>query len=181
VRGEFKDRIFFASHCPSSSLAMDDHLVQWVECSRCQKWRIIHPRQENLPDEWFCEMNSDITRNTCDAPEEQYSAIPVVPVVKKTLRSSDPEAIRTALKSLTLEELEEAYKALDKERLFREEFGENLAAARSADLVTPIAAPVNTRKTKKHFDHESAEREFAQLQKESSQFLHAHIVQQFTR
>ena len=38
-------------------------LVQWVECSRCSKWRIIHPRpdgsQEEIPDDWFCEMNAD--------------------------------------------------------------------------------------------------------------------------
>ncbi|KAL4222495.1 AT-rich interactive domain-containing protein 1B [Mactra antiquata] len=48
----------------------------WVQCDKpeCQKWRRI-PADESkiLDDVWYCDMNSDIKRNTCSAPEEDHA------------------------------------------------------------------------------------------------------------
>jgi len=42
----------------------------WVQCELCLKWRLI-PSVENLPDKWYCELNTtDLKRNSCDAPEQ---------------------------------------------------------------------------------------------------------------
>jgi hypothetical protein len=46
----------------------------WVQCNKCAKWRMLHPKadDENLPDEWNCEMNTyDPDRSTCEAPEDR--------------------------------------------------------------------------------------------------------------
>jgi hypothetical protein len=40
---------------------------------RCEKWRMlpVNTDSEQLPDKWFCEMNTlDSVNNTCDAPEK---------------------------------------------------------------------------------------------------------------
>ena len=124
-----------------------ESVVQWVECSRCEKWRIIPPMpdgsEEVIPDIWFCEMNRDPLHNTCDALEEEYKVpeapiIPFLPVVPSNMsrlprpaKSNDPDSIRAKLKLLTNEDLQTAYDALDLERVFREEFGDNLETARS--------------------------------------------------
>jgi len=45
----------------------------WVQCDRCQKWRHLpaHVNLEDLPEHWFCELNTyDEKRNDCEAPEQ---------------------------------------------------------------------------------------------------------------
>lgn len=45
----------------------------WVKCDRCDKWRLIPSTidTKDLPDKWFCELNSyDVKRNHCNAPEQ---------------------------------------------------------------------------------------------------------------
>lgn len=45
---------------------------QWAQCEipSCQKWRLLPPGtvlNENEP--WYCHMNPDPQKNSCDAPE----------------------------------------------------------------------------------------------------------------
>jgi hypothetical protein len=45
----------------------------WVQCDRCEKWRMLPPDidQEDLPKEWYCEMNErDEVNNSCDVSEK---------------------------------------------------------------------------------------------------------------
>eukprot|EP00598_Pedospumella_elongata_P011338 CAMPEP_0184991476 /NCGR_PEP_ID=MMETSP1098-20130426/36732_1 /TAXON_ID=89044 /ORGANISM="Spumella elongata, Strain CCAP 955/1" /LENGTH=1011 /DNA_ID=CAMNT_0027516907 /DNA_START=57 /DNA_END=3092 /DNA_ORIENTATION=+ len=47
--------------------------LSWVQCNKCTKWRTVaaHVNDSELPDEWYCHMNSwDANFSTCDAPEE---------------------------------------------------------------------------------------------------------------
>ena len=47
----------------------------WVQCERCEKWRELSgpPKLGGaLGDAWFCEMNDDAARNSCDAPEQSW-------------------------------------------------------------------------------------------------------------
>jgi len=47
-------------------------LDTWVQCDRCDKWRMLSMYEdvENLPDKWFCEMNTyDKARSHCSAKE----------------------------------------------------------------------------------------------------------------
>jgi len=45
----------------------------WVQCERCEKWRMLlgSREEEDLPDKWYCEMNTlDEKNNNCDASEK---------------------------------------------------------------------------------------------------------------
>jgi hypothetical protein len=47
--------------------------LQWVQCERCKKWRTLTAAMSasELPEVWFCEMNTWFVRlSTCDAAEE---------------------------------------------------------------------------------------------------------------
>jgi hypothetical protein len=41
----------------------------WVQCDRCDKWRLVagSPIDEDAP--WFCELNADPSANTCEAAQ----------------------------------------------------------------------------------------------------------------
>ena len=54
--------------------------VTWVQCEACDKWRrLSHLKPDQVPDEWYCSMNQDPQRDSCDAPEEDPDApAPVV-------------------------------------------------------------------------------------------------------
>ena len=46
---------------------------QWVQCDKCEKWRMLLDSSEdtNLPEKWFCEMNSaDPRNNKCSDSEK---------------------------------------------------------------------------------------------------------------
>ncbi|GAX78947.1 hypothetical protein CEUSTIGMA_g6387.t1 [Chlamydomonas eustigma] len=47
----------------------------WAQCDRCQKWRLLPPGTTPPPDNvpWFCTLNPDRMRNSCDAPEQAYN------------------------------------------------------------------------------------------------------------
>ena len=67
-----------------SAAAADEELLDWVECSVCQKWRKL-PRGTPVPGEndiWVCSMNPDESRAWCEAPEESWNRS-AEPVVKK--------------------------------------------------------------------------------------------------
>ena len=130
-----------------------ESVVRWVECSRCEKWRIIHPlpdgSDEVIPDIWFCEMNRDGLHNTCEALEEEYKApeaplfvVPVLPPnmnrIARPAKSNDPDSIRAKLKLLTNDDLQAAYESIDLERLFKDEFEEHLETARSPEFFKDI-------------------------------------------
>ena len=38
-----------------------------------QVWRaLFNVAADDLPDEWFCEMNADVAHASCDAPEQSW-------------------------------------------------------------------------------------------------------------
>lgn len=44
--------------------------VFWVQCDRCEKWRVLpRPTEEELPAKWYCEMNDDVENNSCTHEE----------------------------------------------------------------------------------------------------------------
>jgi len=190
------------------SVASDPaELVQWVECSRCSKWRIIHPNPDgshhDIPDVWFCDMNTDILYNNCDAPEQEYKApepiiaIPplLVPQVKRLPKLNDPESIRNRLKGLSNEELLAAYESIDIEKMLEDEFGgpSKIEYAKSLQLVTEFLAATETSKstkksslkssasTKKIYDIDLMKKELHALIKEADQLLPENITSQIRR
>ena len=32
----------------------------WAQCDRCQRWRRLQVREEDLPEQWWCELNEDV-------------------------------------------------------------------------------------------------------------------------
>ena len=182
-------------------------LVQWVECSRCSKWRIIQPHpdgsHQDIPDIWFCEMNTDVLYNNCEAPEQEYKApepivdLPplLIPQVKRLPKLNDPESIRNRLKGLSNEELLAAYESIDISKLLEEEFGgpSKIELAKSVDLITEFPAPVETTKsskksssktsasTKKIYDIDLMRKELHALINEADQLLHDNVTSQIRR
>ena len=53
----------------------EEETCNWAQCDRCEKWRRLPDGPEYeadaLPDQWFCYMNPNTQRNTCDKPEER--------------------------------------------------------------------------------------------------------------
>ena len=53
----------------------EEEKCNWACCDKCGKWRRLplspEYESENLPDQWFCSMNPNAQRNTCDKPEER--------------------------------------------------------------------------------------------------------------
>ena len=50
---------------------------QWIQCSRCQKWRLQVNGTVILSDEqdWFCTDNIDPLHDSCEAAEEEEQDI----------------------------------------------------------------------------------------------------------
>lgn len=108
-------------------------LVSWVQCNRCDKWRIVD--NAGMLDEdaaWFCEMNPNALYDSCAKPEEVVDEVmspkryisshkvayvpqevipPPVPKRQKTL-SPEQELIAT-LKSWPTEKLREYWETID--------------------------------------------------------------------
>lgn len=66
-----------ANVADSQLLVKEPTKTEWIQCDECSKWRSIPPSAgidiENLPEKWFCFMNTwDEARNTCEAEEENY-------------------------------------------------------------------------------------------------------------
>ncbi|KAM6156404.1 zinc finger CW-type PWWP domain protein 1 [Erethizon dorsatum] len=53
------------------------HCVVWVQCSspNCRKWRRLRGNTDPsvLPDNWFCDQNTDLGYNCCAVPEEAWT------------------------------------------------------------------------------------------------------------
>jgi hypothetical protein len=46
----------------------------WVQCDKCDKWRMLFGEsEEDLPEKWFCEMNTDEHNNKCELPERDQT------------------------------------------------------------------------------------------------------------
>lgn len=55
----------------------DGDNVEWVQCEKCEKWRKLPPHisADELPDTWFCTMNSwNPDSASCEAPEDKADA-----------------------------------------------------------------------------------------------------------
>ena len=63
---------------PGNDSKEQKRVTEWVQCERknCKKWRKLpaHIDMKQLPEKWFCEMNSwDAEHASCDWPEESDS------------------------------------------------------------------------------------------------------------
>lgn len=45
----------------------------WVQCDKCEKWRMLTGSAEDLPEQWFCELNTDHHNHRCDLPERDQA------------------------------------------------------------------------------------------------------------
>ena len=57
----------------SETTAVAPVVQQWVGCESCEKWRKLpaNVSPEDLPDKWYCNMNTwDVHLANCDADEE---------------------------------------------------------------------------------------------------------------
>ena len=43
----------------------------WVQCDRCDKWRRVRMSEEEVPEQWWCELNDNKPYASCAVPEEQ--------------------------------------------------------------------------------------------------------------
>ena len=89
-------------------------VVSWVQCNRCDKWRIV-PNADELGDDWFCEMNPNVLYNTCDKEEEPFVENPNVddPVPMEPVRRKGQEDFMTSIKQMTDEQLNEYWSKID--------------------------------------------------------------------
>lgn len=86
---------------------MSNHL--WVQCDRCEKWRILigENPDEDMPEKWYCEMNTtDTCNNKCEHSEktqawyERYIANGMNDIAPQAL--SPVKKARDAVRSATL-------------------------------------------------------------------------------
>ena len=84
AKTKFSSRFKVADETDNGKLAAESAVTQppkqeWVMCDLCKKWRSIasHINERDLPDEWFCHMNTWSEKySTCDSPEEPYQKEP---------------------------------------------------------------------------------------------------------
>ena len=67
------ERKFFADECfdKSDATTFNVHDISWIQCDRCDKWRIVRPEVAwNFSGEadFSCDM---LRRTSCDAPEDK--------------------------------------------------------------------------------------------------------------
>lgn len=55
----------------------NSEIDNWVQCKSCSKWRCIPNSvdMESLPEHWYCKDNPDLSRNTCEAPEQTQEEV----------------------------------------------------------------------------------------------------------
>ena len=66
-----------ATSSDESSVEVKQSGSLWVCCDRCGKWRSLPGEVDSKRFEkrkWYCSMNPDPQRNSCAAPEEDYTA-----------------------------------------------------------------------------------------------------------
>jgi hypothetical protein len=65
-----------AQGMPMTEKADEDGLAPCVACDRCGKWRQLpddHADVSALPEQWYCELNTDAQYSSCDAAEQEWS------------------------------------------------------------------------------------------------------------
>jgi len=103
-------------------------LVSWVQCNRCDKWRIVENADQLEEDAaWFCEMNPNSTYNSCSMPEEEVDEVkspkryiqsnktpdPAPPPPKKAKTVSAEQEFFAMLKSWTTEQVMDYWGQID--------------------------------------------------------------------
>jgi CW-type Zinc Finger len=62
---------------------------EWVQCEKCEKWRRLPPdvSADNLPDVWYCSMNTwDPNTSTCGAAEDKAEpVVQIMPITAPTI------------------------------------------------------------------------------------------------
>jgi hypothetical protein len=99
----------------------------WVQCNRCEKWRLI-PSDKNLPDKWYCELNvTDPKRNHCDAAEQTQEE--VAKKKRKMARKSKSQS------PLTLHSSNKQKSSLNKQRSLGTEEGDCASVGKGAKQI----------------------------------------------
>ncbi|XP_062505537.1 zinc finger CW-type PWWP domain protein 1-like isoform X2 [Corticium candelabrum] len=46
----------------------------WVQCEKCGKWRRLNEGKDplQLPEKWYCHMNTDLEQNNCEKPQIEF-------------------------------------------------------------------------------------------------------------
>ena len=109
-------------------------LVSWVQCNRCDKWRIVD--NASMLDEdaaWFCEMNPNSLYDSCAKPEEVVDEVmspkryissnkstsvaqvlvPPQPLPKRQKTMSPEQELIATLKTWPTEKLREYWETID--------------------------------------------------------------------
>jgi hypothetical protein len=80
------DRLFEGDSDDDASSDVTGSEVEWTKenwacCDRCDKWRRLPPGVEYcddaLPEQWYCEMNPNSQRNSCEKPEERMARVEI--------------------------------------------------------------------------------------------------------
>eukprot|EP01116_Phalansterium_solitarium_P012694 TRINITY_DN2920_c0_g1_i2.p2 TRINITY_DN2920_c0_g1~~TRINITY_DN2920_c0_g1_i2.p2 ORF type:complete len:792 (+),score=342.19 TRINITY_DN2920_c0_g1_i2:168-2543(+) len=50
----------------------EEPVSEWSCCDACGKWRRLPPGTTVTTENWYCNMNPDVTHNVCDVPEEAF-------------------------------------------------------------------------------------------------------------
>jgi len=78
-----------------SELAVQEVVSTWLQCDHptCLKWRIVPELPGVVPEDdepWYCELNRDPARNTCEAPQQPDDAT-LDEAVLALLAEADPD------------------------------------------------------------------------------------------
>jgi len=77
-RGRGRPRRAVAQAATSAAQKEDDNAnVEWVCCEKCNKWRKLPPHisASDLPDVWYCSMNTWNVNLSCDDPEDKADGL----------------------------------------------------------------------------------------------------------
>jgi hypothetical protein len=65
------DKMTMSRDFSKREIADLSHSFNWVQCDKCHKWRVMYDYggDEELPEKWYCNMNSDLENRKCSDPE----------------------------------------------------------------------------------------------------------------
>ena len=49
-----------AKYAATAAKGAAKNACTWAQCERCAKWRRLQVREEDLPEQWWCELNEDV-------------------------------------------------------------------------------------------------------------------------
>jgi len=100
----------------------------WVQCDKCNKWRIVPQSSDNYPDNWKCSVHPDVHFASCDVPQQ---ALHIPPLKTKKAKSV---AAKEKAKKLATELQEEERKHQTKKQKKTIQLRKITAQELSADI-----------------------------------------------